>query len=481
LSRRQVLMALGGLAVAPAIAACTSEDQSFTLPKWRAERGERFFVAHRGSGDVFPEHSLEAYEGALSWGAKALEISVVQTSDGVLICQHDLTFDRTTNLKGKVATQPSSVLLDGRIDIPWLGPRWQGERRPRIARLDDVLRKIEKRAVLFIEPKDDNAFPGILRMVKERQLQNSVMFKLHYRTQRIPEVRDAGMSVFCYIGDPDEVTPEVVAAVVAKLDKDRDVLVVPAAQDDGPLSEDRIRISLAGGVPVWVFPAHRRWEAEYFHSRGVQGIITSSYGYVARSVHPARSSDWQGGAISAGEMTRFPDAGAYAIEWPEAGVIALSAQRRQAFLTLGNLAPLERSRGPYKIAMEIRVDALPADEKSNFSICFAHDTDAYYEHRQGTQNGYHAILRMDGSMELRVHEAGSDGGDEIARTLPGPAPVVGAWIPLEVEVDTKRVTFSRLDTGATTTGEHSKYRGDYIHVGRSAMDGRISVRNLRIS
>ncbi len=476
-----MLLALGGLAVTPAVAACTQEAEGYTLARWRAERGSRFFIAHRGSGDVFPEHSLEAYEGALAWGARALEISVAQTSDGVLICQHDLTFDRTTNLKGKVATQPSSVLLDGRIDIPWLGPRWQGERRPRIARLEEVLRRIEKRAVLFIEPKDDAAFPGIMRMVKERQLTSSVMFKLHYRTQRIPEVKAAGMGVFCYIGDPEEVTPQLVSDVCSGLDKDTDVLVVPASDDGGPLSDQRLSTALAGGIPVWVFPVHRRWEAEHFHSRGVEGVITSSFGYVTRSVHPVRSIDWTGGAISSGELTRYPETGVYAVEWPEPGVITLAAQRRQAFLLLGNLAPLERASGPYTVSLEIRVDQLPSDEKSNFSVCFGHQTDAYYEHRQGTQDGYHAIIRMDGTLEMRVHEAGSDSGDEIAKTVAGQPLVPGTWVPLELEVDAKRITWTRKDTGTSTSGEHSKYRGDYIHIGRSAIDGKISVRNVRVS
>src|SRR5690606_24801751 len=34
-----------------------------------------FFIAHRGSGDEFPEHTLEAYESVLASGAKAIEIS----------------------------------------------------------------------------------------------------------------------------------------------------------------------------------------------------------------------------------------------------------------------------------------------------------------------------------------------------------------------------------------------------------------------
>lgn len=77
-----------------------------------------FLIAHRGSGDVFPEHSLPAYERALAWGAPAIEVSVVRTSDGVLFCQHDLDFKRTTTIQG-LASQATWASLDGvRIEIP---------------------------------------------------------------------------------------------------------------------------------------------------------------------------------------------------------------------------------------------------------------------------------------------------------------------------------------------------------------------------
>lgn len=475
-----MLLAAGGV-VLPGIGACTQADGSYTIEQWRADRGQQFLVAHRGSGDVFPEHTLEAYEGALDWGAKAIEISVVMTSDGVLVCQHDLTFDRTTNLKGRVASQPSNVLINGRVNIGRLGPRWNGERAPKISRLDDVLRRLGKRCVIVIEAKDDSAFPGVLRLISERGLERSTMIKLHYATKRIPEARKAGLPMFVYIGAPDEFTEQRVKGVAALLDPRSDVLVVPAADDSGPLPDDKLKIATDTGVPVWVFPVHRRWEVDHFFQRGVQAVMASSYGYLSRVVQPLRATDWQSGAIAPGEMTRFPDADAYGFGWPEDGVIQLSAQRRQAFITLGQLAPLERSRGPYRVTLDIRVDVQPTDPKSNFTVCFAHADDRYYEHRQGTLDGYHAMLRMDGTLELRSHTAGSESGSELAKGADGPAPVVGTWLTLTLDVDERTISWSRADTGATVNTVNSEFRGDYMHIGRSATDGKISVRNVSVT
>ena len=419
LSRRQLLLSLGAAASGVGTAGCQSRQEAprlYTVAQWRQERGDRYLIAHRGSGDVLPEHTLEAYQGALGWGAKALEISVVMTSDGVLLCQHDLTYDRTTTLKGKVSSQPSSVLINGRVNIDRLGPRWQGEQRPRIPRLDDVLRRVGRQAVMCIEPKDDSAYPSLLRMIEEQGLREAVILKLNYTSPRIPDAKAAGYPVFAYIGNADDATAPTIKELTSRLDPSQDVLVLPATGRDGPLSETTIDAAVATGVPVWVFPVHRRWEMDYFFSRGVAGLLASSFGYLSKFVQPVRATEWESGALASGEMTQFPESDSAGLQWPEPGVIALAAQRRQAFLTLGQLAPLEHAAGPYQVDLEVRVDAMPENDGSNFTLAFAHADDRYYEHRQGTLDGYHAMLRMDGTMELRVHRAGSESGSGSVRT-----------------------------------------------------------------
>ena len=45
-----------------------------------------------------------------------------------------------------------------------------------------------------------------------------------------------------------------------------------------------VAAAVGTGIPVCVFPVHRRSEVDYFAVRGVQGFVTSSYGYVAGAV-----------------------------------------------------------------------------------------------------------------------------------------------------------------------------------------------------
>lgn len=69
-------------------------------------------VAHRGSSMVHAEHTLGAYEAAITDGADALECDVRLTRDGVLVCVHDRRVDRTSDGRGKVSTLELAELAE---------------------------------------------------------------------------------------------------------------------------------------------------------------------------------------------------------------------------------------------------------------------------------------------------------------------------------------------------------------------------------
>ncbi|NUS42478.1 MAG: glycerophosphodiester phosphodiesterase [Mycobacteriaceae bacterium] len=71
-----------------------------------------FVVAHRGASAARPEHTLAAYELALTEGADGLECDVRLTSDGHLVCVHDRTIDRTSPSTGLVSEMTLAQLRD---------------------------------------------------------------------------------------------------------------------------------------------------------------------------------------------------------------------------------------------------------------------------------------------------------------------------------------------------------------------------------
>lgn len=77
-------------------------------------------IAHRGSSDSFPEHTLAAYERAISDGADGWECDVRLTRDGHLVCVHDRRVDRTSNGWGPVSRRQLAE-LSGLDFTSWKG------------------------------------------------------------------------------------------------------------------------------------------------------------------------------------------------------------------------------------------------------------------------------------------------------------------------------------------------------------------------
>ena len=103
-----------------------------------------FSSAHRGSGMLYPEHTLEAYRASLAEGAPAIEVSAQLTKDGVLVCFHDTDVSRMTDLTGAIADYTYSQLLNA-VKVKaqtLLGSGWQDCDIPTVAQvLDELLGK----------------------------------------------------------------------------------------------------------------------------------------------------------------------------------------------------------------------------------------------------------------------------------------------------------------------------------------------------
>ncbi|MGI8537555.1 MAG: glycerophosphodiester phosphodiesterase [Mycobacteriales bacterium] len=104
-------------------------------------------MAHRGSSAAHAEHTLDAYELALTEGADSLECDVRLTRDGVLVCVHDRRIDRVSDGRGVLSTLELADLAEldfsswkARQDDPLLESAWQE------AELDP-----ERRSVLTLE------------------------------------------------------------------------------------------------------------------------------------------------------------------------------------------------------------------------------------------------------------------------------------------------------------------------------------------
>jgi glycerophosphoryl diester phosphodiesterase len=107
---------------------------------------KKLLVAHRGASAYAPEHTLAAYRLAIEQGADYVEQDLGVTRDGALICLHDDTLERTTNVEDVFPDRATLDPATGRrrwlaVDFTlaeikrldagsWFHPRFASERVP---------------------------------------------------------------------------------------------------------------------------------------------------------------------------------------------------------------------------------------------------------------------------------------------------------------------------------------------------------------
>jgi glycerophosphoryl diester phosphodiesterase len=484
ISRRAALGLLGAVAVGSTATGCRSTPVAsapvtgdYSLTDWVADRGDSYLVAHRGAGDVFPEHSMESYDAAVAWGAQAMEVSVGITSDNVLVCLHDQTLDRTTSLTGNLRTTPYADVANGWLDVPRLGPRW-ALTKVKVPLFEDVLRKYGGRVILAVEAKDDRAYAPMMAMVATYRLESAVMLKTYFKSKRIAEAKAHGLGVFAYFTTPAELTSAAVQAVASQLSPRTDAIVVPNSGPGGYLATPLVEAAVATGIPVWPYPLHRRSDVAHYAALGMGGAVTSNIGYLLGKTELATTDQWASGALVPGELTRDPYDDRFAIAWGRGGTIALSAAGTQHFLTLGNLGPITASA--YSVEFQASYAKLPTDPLANLTLAFAHTDDAYYEHRLGSSNGYHAIMQANGELGLYAHRTGQTAGVKLGVKKTVPA-FRGEWMKFRLDVTPTTLTWNRLDQPAKVTVTNKAYRGGYLHLGRASTDGNLVLRGLKVT
>jgi glycerophosphoryl diester phosphodiesterase len=140
-----------------------------------AQGPRRTNVAHRGASAYAPEHTLAAYRLALTQGADYVEQDLAVTKDGVLICLHDPTLERTTNVEQLFPDRASTVTWEGKTVKAWLAndftlaeikqldagswfdPRFADERVPTFA---EAVTLVKGKAGIFPELKTPEVYAG---------------------------------------------------------------------------------------------------------------------------------------------------------------------------------------------------------------------------------------------------------------------------------------------------------------------------------
>ncbi|MGJ8668737.1 MAG: glycerophosphodiester phosphodiesterase family protein [Oceanococcus sp.] len=119
------------------LAACgsrQSDDDAIPLGDLKTDQ---VIVAHRGASGHAPEHTLVAYDLAIDMGTEYIEQDVLPTADGVLVCIHDDTLDRTARGPAENCTGTVSSKTLAQLKTCDMGS-WFNEAYPERARQEYV-------------------------------------------------------------------------------------------------------------------------------------------------------------------------------------------------------------------------------------------------------------------------------------------------------------------------------------------------------
>jgi glycerophosphoryl diester phosphodiesterase len=81
------------------LAAIVFMSEPYAAQRGPLTPGPKQLIAHRGASGYAPEHTFASYQLAIDQKADFVEPDLAISKDGVLICLHDDTLERTTNIK----------------------------------------------------------------------------------------------------------------------------------------------------------------------------------------------------------------------------------------------------------------------------------------------------------------------------------------------------------------------------------------------
>lgn len=140
---------------------------------------EPWVIGHRGASAYAPENTIPAFQLAAEQGATFVEFDLQLTKDRQIVCLHDESLERTTDVETvfpdrfREVTTPKParrwMLADftlaevKRLDAgAWLDQKFRGTRVPTFGETIDA---VKGRTGLFIELKSPERYEGIERLV----------------------------------------------------------------------------------------------------------------------------------------------------------------------------------------------------------------------------------------------------------------------------------------------------------------------------
>ena len=139
-------------------------------------------VAHRGASGYLPEETLEAYIKAIELGADVVEMDLISTKDGALICRHDPNLAISTDVAShpEFAGRRKTTQVDGETQTGWFAS-------------DFTLAELKTLGAIATDAERPQQYNGLLRIVTFQEVVDLVKARSAATGRRIsvyPETKN---------------------------------------------------------------------------------------------------------------------------------------------------------------------------------------------------------------------------------------------------------------------------------------------------
>lgn len=233
-------------------------------------------ISHRGGAGLWPENTMEAFSRSVGMGYRWMETDIHLTSDGVVVCLHDPTLERTTNGGGEVAKlawREVQRLDAGYTHHPGQGFPFRGK-GVRIPSLEEVAGSFPD-LCMVLELKADHTEEALLRLIRRMRLGDRVIVG-SFSDARLARVRELSGGAIPTSTGEREVRQLVKAAWLGRPARTENAaLQIPPRSGLLPLVTSRtVRAYHRMGLQVHVWTINDPARMERLLDRGVDGIMT---------------------------------------------------------------------------------------------------------------------------------------------------------------------------------------------------------------
>lgn len=177
-------------------------NSNFVYLKWNVQ-----VAAHRGDSAYAPENSLSGIRSAVEKGVDAVEIDVMLTKDGVVILNHDPTFQRVAGNPNKVKDMNYEEIADIDIGLLFSG-EFVGEKVPTLAQVFEEIRQYPVKLIIDLKPSDTSGelATKVVELIEDYEMEEVVYVQaFDYRSLQLIRKKNSnikiGQILFLYVGD----------------------------------------------------------------------------------------------------------------------------------------------------------------------------------------------------------------------------------------------------------------------------------------